>query len=85
VDEVEKRRRVSELLRIGKEKEREFRRRYIGKVLPVLIEEKDGSLKGISHNYIKVLLNEGEKGEIINVRIKGEEGEMLLGERENGR
>ena len=60
ISEQEKKRRADELRRLSIEKGRQFSSAHIGKDLPVLIEKerdpKTGLLKGISDNYIKVLL-----------------------------
>ncbi|MEK6683175.1 MAG: tRNA (N(6)-L-threonylcarbamoyladenosine(37)-C(2))-methylthiotransferase MtaB [Nitrospirota bacterium] len=60
IPEQEKKRRADELRRLSIEKGLQFSSAHIGKDLPVLIEKtrdpKTGLLKGISDNYIKVLL-----------------------------
>jgi threonylcarbamoyladenosine tRNA methylthiotransferase MtaB len=60
IPEQEKKRRADELRQLSIEKRKQFSRAHIGKDLSALIEkERDtetGLLKGISDNYIKVLL-----------------------------
>lgn len=60
ISEREKKKRADELRRLSSEKGRRFSRIHVGEELQVLIEkERDpetGLLKGISDNYIKVLL-----------------------------
>jgi len=60
ISELEKKRRADELRRLSTEKRKRFSSAQIGRELQVLIEkERDpesGLLKGISDNYIKVLL-----------------------------
>ncbi len=76
IDEFKKKER-SELLReLGLQKSIEFRKKYIGKDLSVLVETKRDRLTrmmvGFSQNYIRVLLPYGKRFEnkFINIRIK---------------
>jgi threonylcarbamoyladenosine tRNA methylthiotransferase MtaB len=63
VDEAVKRRRGEILRKLGKEKRNAFARRFIGKKLGVLIEDKKdkdtGFMKGFSDNYIPVVIENG--------------------------
>lgn len=62
---------------------RRFMEDSVGKTLPVLFEtEEDGFSIGHSDTYLLVKLPEtGLRGQVLNVRIKAVEEEMLLGER----
>jgi threonylcarbamoyladenosine tRNA methylthiotransferase MtaB len=77
--------RCERMRRLGLNKRASFYREFVGKTMPVLIETKrdgaTGLLKGISANYLPVLI-EGEddlKNRLIDVRIKKMEGEKLFG------
>jgi threonylcarbamoyladenosine tRNA methylthiotransferase MtaB len=77
--------RCGRMRRLGLSKRRNFYQKFIGKKLPVLIEAKrDGSvglLKGISSNYLPVLIEAGDelKNKIVDVRIERLEGNKLYG------
>ena len=80
----ELRRRVALLRALGSQKKRDFRERFVGKHLEVLVETeiKPGLWEGISNNYIKVLVSEIEGGrpvEPIQVGATGFNGENLEG------
>ena len=70
---------------LGNQKRLRFYRKFIGKVLPILIEnERDAStnfLKGISSNYLPVLIDAGDKlkNKIVDVKIQKMEGMKLFG------
>ncbi len=70
---------------LGNEKRMKFYQGFIGQVLPVLIEtEREAStnfLKGISSNYLPVLIDAGDKlkNEIVDVEIQKLEGMKLFG------
>jgi threonylcarbamoyladenosine tRNA methylthiotransferase MtaB len=63
VDEAVKRRRGEILRKLGKEKRDAFTRRFVGKRLSVLVEDKKdkntGFMKGFSDNYIPVVIDNG--------------------------
>jgi threonylcarbamoyladenosine tRNA methylthiotransferase MtaB len=63
VDEPVKRRRGQILRKLSKEKRNTFARRFVGKRLSVLIEDKkdkdSGPMKGFSDNYIPVVIENG--------------------------
>jgi threonylcarbamoyladenosine tRNA methylthiotransferase MtaB len=85
VSEPEKRRRADLLRRLSAEKTRRFAQGHLGKTLPVLIEkERDrptGMLKGLSDNYLKVVLPGPDDllSWVKTVHITGLEGEQILG------
>lgn len=70
---------------LGSEKRMSFSRKFIGREMPVLIEtERDhtsGLLKGVSSNYLRVLIDAGDelKNEIVNARIEKFIGQQFFG------
>jgi threonylcarbamoyladenosine tRNA methylthiotransferase MtaB len=77
----------SEILRrLSKKKREGFYRSYLNKKLPILIEarrhRKTGLLKGLSRNYIPVLIDDRDDlmNQEITVRIVSVEGEDVKGE-----
>jgi threonylcarbamoyladenosine tRNA methylthiotransferase MtaB len=76
----------SEQMRLlGHKKRLQFYRKFLGRELPILIETKREAstnlLKGISSNYLPVLIQAGDelKNKIIDVRIQKLEGKKLFG------
>jgi tRNA A37 methylthiotransferase MiaB len=73
---------------LGEGLTQKFNARYLGQVLPVLVEEEmdlmTGKWTGVTSNYIRVYLQEegGQyQGEIVPVRmIEKWDGDALLGE-----
>lgn len=83
VDEKIKKQRVKQLLDLSHQLLKEFASEQIGKVLDVLIEEKDGEyMVGHASNYlkIKVLLPVTSVGHIYSVKIKEVDDTILIGE-----
>ena len=70
---------------LGNEKRMKFYQGFMGQVLPILIEtEREAStnfLKGISSNYLPVLIDAGDKlkNKIVDVKIQKLEGMKLFG------
>ena len=70
---------------LGNEKRMNFYRRLMDQVLPVLIETKREAstnfLKGISSNYLPVLIDAGDKlkNKMVDVQIQKLEGMKLFG------
>ena len=70
---------------LGQNKRMNFFRRFPGQAMPVLIESKrdtaTGLLKGISSNYLPVLIagRDTQKNKIIDVKIEKLEGNKLFG------
>ena len=70
---------------LGQAKRMNFYRKFIGEIISVLIETKrdgaTGLLKGISSNYLPILIDAGDefKNKIIDVRIEKLEGNKLYG------
>ena len=70
---------------LGDQKRKEFYQEFMGRVLPILIEtEREASmklLKGISSNYLPVLIDAGDnlKNKIVDVKIQKLEGMKLFG------
>ena len=77
--------RCEQMRRLGQDKRMRFYREFVGRTIPVLIETKQdgatGLLKGISANYLPVLIDGGDelKNKIIDVRIEKLEGKLLFG------
>ena len=77
------------LQELAKEKNYLFRKNFLDKSLEILIEhsrDKDsGLLKGLSDNYISVLMDETDdlKGKLVKVKIKQVETNFTVGEAEN--
>ena len=71
--------------RLGHEKRLQFYRKWVGKLMPVLVETKrdvaTGLLKGISSNYLPVLIDAGDevKNTIVDVNIENLEKNRLFG------
>jgi len=74
------------LRRLSKKKRESFYRSYLNKKLPILIEarrhRKTGLLKGLSRNYIPILIDGRDNlmNQEITVRITSVEGEEVKGE-----
>ena len=70
--------RVKRLIALGDVLARSYRERFVGKISPVLLEERlsDGSMVGYTPEYIHVRTGGGESGEVVNVRLEAltEEG-----------
>jgi threonylcarbamoyladenosine tRNA methylthiotransferase MtaB len=72
---------------LGHKKREEFYRKFIGRELPLLIESKrdplTNLLKGISSNYLPVLIETGDEfiNQIIDVKIQNLEGLRLFGKK----
>ena len=72
---------------LGNQKRMKFYQAFIGQVLPILIEtEREAStnfLKGISSNYLPVLIDAGDKlkNKIIDVKIQKLKGMKLFGKK----
>ena len=72
---------------LGNEKRMKFYQEFMGQVLPILIEtEREAStnfLKGISSNYLPVLIDAGDnlKNNIVDVKIQKLEGMKLFGKK----
>ena len=78
VPENVKAERVRQLIAAGDELARQYREQFLGKIVPVLLEDQapDGSMTGYTPEYIHVLVAGGESGQIVNVRLESltEEG-----------
>ena len=77
--------RCQRIRKLGQQKRLKFYRRFMGKSLPVLIEtRRDGTtglLKGISSNYLPVLVDGDDdlQNKIVEVKIEKLEGDKLFG------
>jgi threonylcarbamoyladenosine tRNA methylthiotransferase MtaB len=72
VGEEDKKRRGQMLRELGMMKRQAFLERFIGSTMPVLIEKRkdrqSGYLKGFTHNYLPVLLQDGD-GAMVNTIV----------------
>ena len=73
------------LIELSKRKTLEFNKKFIGRAMPVLIEQevngRKGYVEGFTPNYIKVIC-EGDKnlkGEIVNVSLKEAVDDFIIG------
>ena len=77
--------RCEQMRELGHKKRMEFYRKFLGQELPFLIETKREAatnlLKGISSNYLPVLIDAGDelKNKILDVKIQRLEGMKLFG------
>lgn len=74
VPEKEKERRVSELIRLGKELSDEFHRKHVGRIVEVLVEDQragNGLLTGLTGNYIRCFLPGPDilRGQVISGKV----------------
>ena len=81
-----KKRRTRSLKRLMRDKQRAFRERHVGKVMPVLLETSRCSgrshVSGWTDNYLRVDLGEGETGVgVEDVRVIAAGDDALIGER----
>ncbi|PRR83925.1 tRNA (N(6)-L-threonylcarbamoyladenosine(37)-C(2))-methylthiotransferase MtaB [Clostridium vincentii] len=81
-----KEKRSKELIQLNEKNEKDFIKKYIGKNMSVLLEQKvnadDGSLEGYTRNYIKVKVKKTKadmRGKIINCNIKEAYAEYAVG------
>lgn len=87
VDRRTKEERSRRMRSLGRQLAVAFARRFVGRVLTVLVERevegRPGWVQGYSENYVVVRLPGGPEmvGELVPVRITGREGEKLVGER----
>lgn len=86
VPEKIKKERAALLRDLSKKKKDAFARRFLGKTLPVLVEQtrdkKTGLYKGFSHNYLSVLVDDASSdsvNKLVDVQIKHYCEERLLG------
>ncbi|MDN5330992.1 MAG: threonylcarbamoyladenosine tRNA methylthiotransferase MtaB [Tepidanaerobacteraceae bacterium] len=77
-----KEKRSRELIILSKKLERNFREKFVGKVMDVLFEEREGDIYfGHTGNYIKVGVRSGEelRNELLKVELIKNEDEFILG------
>jgi threonylcarbamoyladenosine tRNA methylthiotransferase MtaB len=80
----EKQRRVQELLQLSDELALEFAGRHVGKVVSVLVEQRDRKsslLSGLTGNYLRVAFTGSDdlRGEVVPVRVTGASVEGATG------
>ena len=82
IDGCVKEQRSKRLLELSDENEQKYNSEYVGKIVEVLFEEKDGNyFKGHTKNYIQVLVKgENLDNKIVDVEVKEIVGGNLLGE-----
>lgn len=84
VSQEEKHQRVSRLLKLSEEKNRDFLTRFLGSERPVLVEHtvQNGIMEGFTDNYLRVSMPADSKlfNRIINVRLGtiGDDGETII-------
>ncbi|MFW5640993.1 MAG: TRAM domain-containing protein, partial [Thermodesulfobacteriota bacterium] len=77
--------RCKRLRELGIVKKRAFLERFPGKTMTVLVEtqrdRKTGLLKGITSNYLTVLLNGGDElqNSMVEVKVESVKGDVLIG------
>lgn len=69
---AEKSDRAKELIALGKELEKTFLEKYLGRTESVLIEskQKDGLYFGFTDSYVRVLTEDAEQNSLVDVKIK---------------
>lgn len=73
VSDSEKKRRVAELLAVGERTGELFRRRFIGRTMPVLVESAEGEMaEGLTPNYQRVLFQKESSVILENEKINVE-------------
>lgn len=83
VNDKEKENRSKILLSLSDECETEFMKKFLGEIVDVLIEEKrKDDYIGYTRNYLKVAVKSDKniEGEIINIKLKEIQGDILIGE-----
>ncbi|MBR5523819.1 MAG: tRNA (N(6)-L-threonylcarbamoyladenosine(37)-C(2))-methylthiotransferase MtaB [Clostridia bacterium] len=83
VNNQEKTRRSKQMIALCQEAAEDYARTYLGRTVPILLETvyPDGTVDGHTDTYLTVrVATHRSGGEIIPVRITGQNGETLLGE-----
>jgi threonylcarbamoyladenosine tRNA methylthiotransferase MtaB len=76
-----KRERSEKLRELGNRKNLEFRRTFVGEVMEVVVEEKNGACSGLTDNYVRVGFD-GKgmtSGKAVKVKITGIDGSSTRG------
>ena len=91
VPEKIKKERAAILRKLSDQKREAFSRRFVGRILPVLVEQtkdkKTGLPKGFSHNYLPVVLdgvNAPRANQMVKVRVQQYKSGKLHGRPQNG-
>lgn len=80
LSEQVKSRRVSRLIGVGNELAEEYRQRFVGRCVSVLVEDpEDEFMTGYTPEYIHVKMDGGETGRLVNVRLTGLTEEGMTG------
>ena len=81
VPEPVKAERVKRLIALGEGLSRQYHQRFVGRVSPVLLEERDeNGVTGYTPEYICVRVPQGPTGSVVPVRLTGVSPEGMLGE-----
>lgn len=81
VPESVKAERVKRLIALGEVLSRQYHQRFVGRVSPVLLEERDeNGVTGYTPEYICVRVPQGPTGSVVPVRLTGVSPEGMLGE-----
>lgn len=82
IPESVKAERVKRLIALGDELAREYHETFLGRTVPVLVEERlpDGGAVGYTPEYIHVRMPCGETGKVQKVRLTSLEGDGMTGE-----
>lgn len=91
VGEEDKKRRGQKLRQLGMMKRQAFLEEFVGSTMPVLIEKRkdrqSGCLKGFTHNYLPVLLQDGHAemvNTIVSVKLESVRAGALAGRAHHG-
>jgi len=72
--------RVNRLIQVGNQLADEYRRRFVGRKVSVLVEDPEGdSMTGYTPEYIHVKMNGGKTGELVTVLLEGLTAEGMKG------
>lgn len=84
VSPQDKEKRSKKVIALTAEKSRQFAEKYIGQQREILIEHRETEtdhLTGLTGNYLRVhVKGEANEGELVTVKITGNQGEILVGE-----
>lgn len=87
VEAREKEKRSKKMIQLGKELTRAFQETFLGRTIPVLLEEEDPRLPGFweghTSNYLRVRVKMGAgdwKGKVVYPRLRENRGDYLKGE-----
>ena len=84
VDEGEKKRRVAELLKVSEQSGEQFRQKFIGRTMPVLVETVEGGMaEGLTPNYQRVVFPHEsaliQENDLVDVKLEKIAGDGFVG------